>query len=643
MKKRQISLRYVGIILSVGGLVMGTNAAAQTDPDIDDLFDMDLEELTVSVASKRDEKVFDAPSVISVVTREEIFHYGARNLLDILNRVPSLQFTNANLFRNNAVSVRGQSVQHYSNRILFLINGRPFRDSNSGGFNVPLFMNFPIDSISHLEIIRGPGSVLYGTNAFSSVINIITREGPEEGRAYASATYGSYDYRSAEAGVSKGGEDWNILLSGKAFDQEGWEGNFTSEFNTPGSYRQDDTGYGVLGTARYKGFSINSFFSKVDQKGISLTFPANQYDLKRIFIDAGYVQEISGSWEVALNVTFNRFDFVPQYAKDVITELTVSGEIFQGLNLIFGGSYEDQDGVTAGFDADYDRQTYSAYFQMDYKARDWLKLVVGGQYNAPSDTQNDFSPRVALVANFDGNWGTKLMYGEAFRTAYAVETFINIPGIIVGDPAIRPEKIATTEVQFFYHSQRFEGALTFYHSKVTDIIVRIPALSGGSTYSNEGKVIFKGIEFEGKASLGGGWSLQGSALLQENKDDQGEKDTSFSPNITIKAGVSYSSDRGYSIGIFEGFYGTPTPISQVNPAVNEVNPAASSYHLLTANMNFDLNKLLDLNDKIPLMLSVYGDNLFNEDIYYPEYNRKNINSFPSYAGRTVYATLKVRF
>ncbi|MBL4802380.1 MAG: TonB-dependent receptor, partial [Emcibacter sp.] len=354
--------RMIAVWTVCGLMVGGSGSAyAQTDPYIDDLFDMDLEALTVSVASKRDEKVIEAPSVVSVITKDEIHRYGARNLLDILNRVPSLQYTNAAVFRNNAVSVRGQSNQIYSNRILFLINGRPFRDSFGGGLNMSLMLVFPVESISHLEVIRGPGSVLYGTNAFSSVINIITKEGKAEGEVYARATYGSEEYRSGEVGVSKGGKDWNVMLSGKILDQKGWENSLTSEFNVPGSYRQDDTGYGVMASGYYKGFNINSFLSKVDQKGLSVTFPVNQFEITRTFIDAGYRYDFYENWSASVNLTFNRLEFSTQYAKDFIAEMTLSGEIYKDLNFLVGGSYEDQGGKTAGLTTDYDRKTYSGY------------------------------------------------------------------------------------------------------------------------------------------------------------------------------------------------------------------------------------------------------------------------------------------
>ena len=82
---------------------------------------------------------------------------------------------------HNVPAVRGDLPTHTNNHTLLLINGRPVRESNSGGWNFPVYMAYPIDMIERIEFVRGPGSVLYGTNAYTGVINVITKEGRNEG------------------------------------------------------------------------------------------------------------------------------------------------------------------------------------------------------------------------------------------------------------------------------------------------------------------------------------------------------------------------------------------------------------------------------------------------------------------------------
>lgn len=132
------------------------------------------------------------------VTKRDIQRYGALNLPDILNRIPSLQYYSSHLFPNGPFSIRDQSNQHYPNRILFLLNGRPLRSSWSAGLRSPLLLEFPISAIEKMEVIRGPGSVLYGSSAFSGVINIVTQKPNIDGGSEVSTSLGSFGRRDFE-------------------------------------------------------------------------------------------------------------------------------------------------------------------------------------------------------------------------------------------------------------------------------------------------------------------------------------------------------------------------------------------------------------------------------------------------------------
>lgn len=597
----------------------------------------------VSVASKKAEKISDAPSIISTVTAEEIQRYGARNLTDILNRVPGLQYTSGLFFQNNSFSVRGQSVQHYPNRILFLINGRPYRDSLSGGYNMPLFTDFPVSTIERLEIIRGPGSVLYGSNAFSSVINIVTRKTAAGGEAEFLGTYGSHDYQSGELTVGESGADWDMLAAFRSTDQNATYTPYIDEFTTAGSLRDDDSGRSALVALNYKNLSINGFKTKSEQNLMGIVLPSVYYDISRSFLDIGYHAPLSDSWSADANVTLNNLELQSYTTDDRIFELELHGELQDNLNLLFGAAYETQQ-VTTPFNTDDTGHWYSTNAQADYRPLHWLKLVAGIQMNKPQNSEADFSPRLAAIANIDKNWGAKILYGEAFRTGYALETIVFVPDILINNPSLKPEKIATTEMQLNYHENSFEGALTLYHSKTTDIISRIPSPGGGLTYTNSGEVNFRGIELEGKARLGAGWSTQGSIGWQENEDDDGRRDVTFSGNLMVKAGLSYAAkDDAYSLGVFNSYFSRPTQVSDANPTALVANPDAGSYYLMTLNASLNLNKL-GLGNAFPdTNFIFYIDNLMDQEIYYPEYNRQNINSYPVQPGRTIYGMLKVRF
>lgn len=118
-------------------------------------------------------------------------------------------------------------------------------------------------------------------------------------------------------------------------------------------------------------------------------------------------------------------------------------------------------------------------------------------------------------------------------------------------------------------------------------------------------------------------------------------DASLAPSWMAKLGVVYRA-QVMSVGVFDNYFATPTPVSEVNPSVREVNPSAQAYHLLSTNVELDIRKLFGKADYPEIAFSFYADNVLDEDIYYPEFNRRLINSIPLYSGRALYATLKVK-
>ncbi len=624
--------------------------AQEGDHNISQLMQLDIEELfQVSVASKKNEPLKDAPSIVSVVTQKDIQQYGAKNLIDIFNRIPSLQTYGSHLINGNGLSIRGQSNQFYMTRILFLINGRPFRDSVTGGWNFPLYSMFPINSIERIEVIRGPGSVLYGTNAFSGVINIVTESHSGTKQADVAIVAGSNDTYALETQYSDQIKDLDYHVAVKGTATEGWDQNYVSEGGA-GSISTGSEGFGIYTNIAYKKLTVNGFFASDDREYLDGTnqFPLLEQRTRRGFVDLGYEHPLSNDWRVKLNSTYNlilREDATTDHANDLVLEAFAEGPLKDNLSLSIGGTFEHQNGHFLT-DTSFQTHIWGAYSQLTYAPNERMKFVGGLQFNKPQNSKQDISPRMAAVYKFNDRLSFKAMYGEAFRAPAGLEAYINVPPAITGDTGMKPEKVATKELQLLYiKSEYTKASLNYYHSRITDQIGRIPN-GGGVIITNTGNVTFEGIELDGRTSWGQNneWSAQGSILLQHNEDSSNTENTTFTPNFMVKAGISYNSPKGWNIGLFDSYFHEPTQVRELNPAVLEVNPDAEAYHWVTANVEFDLNKFLKDSSKVRKTFSIYGENLIGEDIYYPEFNRQNLNSFPTYAGgRTIYGRLKVAF
>ncbi len=166
-------------LVTLASLSFSRSSLAQSQPDetfsgtADEL--LELEQLLVTTASKSAERIADAPGVVSVISAEDIRNFGARNLLEVLDRAPATYGIGSYLYPQNVLSIRGDVLTHFDNHVLLLFDGRPVRESIYGGLNAAIYTSFPVEAIERIEVIRGPGSVLYGTNAYAGVVNVITK------------------------------------------------------------------------------------------------------------------------------------------------------------------------------------------------------------------------------------------------------------------------------------------------------------------------------------------------------------------------------------------------------------------------------------------------------------------------------------
>jgi len=228
---KSISWLYTGILLLLFSPMPAwaeeAPPAAAVEQDQAVLMEMDIDDLrkikvaTVFGASKYEQKVTEAPSSITIITSDEIRKYGYRTLADIFRSVRGLYVT---YDRNYAyVGVRGFGrTGDYSNRILLLVDGHRTNDNifNQGFIGTDFILD--VDLIDRVEVIRGPGASLYGSNAFFGVVNVITRKGRSLKGVEASgeaAGYGTYKGRVSYGNTLHNGSD--LLLSGTLYDSDG--------------------------------------------------------------------------------------------------------------------------------------------------------------------------------------------------------------------------------------------------------------------------------------------------------------------------------------------------------------------------------------------------------------------------------------
>lgn len=649
----------IPLILAAATLLLAGSSAAQ------DFSEMSLEELLnvkVVTASKSLERMRDAPGVVTVVTAKEIEELGAVNLVDVLNRLPSVQVLSSHLWVQAKPVIRGNLITHADHHTLILINGRPFRDALESNSNLALYQAFPINLIDRIELVRGPGSVLYGSNAVAGVINIITKR-PDVRRATdVSVGAGSFGAELASFNSYWSGDDWSLAVGATHFQEDGWDFSATTNHPDPAlGIRSGHTNYGENNQSAaaffdYKGrFSTQLVYNDIGYDDLGILphwLFQGTVSGARYFLDLGYTQPLGHQWELHTNVTVNDWkkyitDESPSGSntdkvRATVIEVSATGSLGNKTKMIVGALNERKENrdvtefipfvQSAAVPFLFTENHKSAYVQLENQTTTSLKLVGGAQFHRTASGHSDLLPRLGINYNLNSAMAVKLLYGEAFRTATPLEEYIDIPGVLIGNRRLAPEKGRTYDAQFFLATTHGVYTFTVFNTSFTDIVERydIPDGSGTQGFANTGRVDTRGLEIEGKHYLNEWMYVSGSLVFQDERDNH-----LYIPDNMEKISFAYNKDR-IALGLSYSRFGKPRSPENTLGGL-QLNEPVSPIDLLTASFTYRFPRSSHLE------LNVYGLNLLNDPMSYSEFSKGWVSSLPIGSSRAFYGSLRVRF
>jgi outer membrane receptor for ferrienterochelin and colicins len=644
------------LVTPAATLAQDANPSKDQNSQTPDLLSMDIESLMnveVTTASRFSDKLSEAPSIMSVVTSDELRRFGGLTLGEILDRVTGLTRTSQYFTDRSLIAARGDQTKTAGGHILFLINGRPTREVMEGGIISDLLESFPVAILDHIEVIRGPGSVLYGSNAFSAVINLITKKANANsvsaeglggvGGAVASSAQLMYkrgDFSAVGAAQLHEAPDWPVVYTVPPSQRD-----IPVAPHVPNVQDVDvvDRGVGSYLGMNYKGLSLMSAFTEW-QSTAFVQGNVGETRLTRDFANLGYDRNITKNWEMSFNGTFTRTTFgetpypsALRVSNEFIAEwtnlitlskkdrLTVGG-LF---NRIAGTEYYTGGPVTT-ISAQGNRPGGAFYAQLDHQLFSDVKLIGGVQSNKIGSLALSTVPRAGIVWT-PRKWASfKVLYGQAFRAPSLDENLLNRPGV-VGNPNLLPEKVATIDVGFVVQSGRYEGDIDYFNSKQTDSIVAV--LGSPARYVNLGELTFNGVELEGKYYFQKNFFAQGSFLYQTNVTGTGATDVTPIPNFGGKGGISYEVSNGLTASLFDVSDGP------INGYATSVNPVQGTHNVVNAEVRYDLAKRLHFSDRNDVAFSLHATNLIGHPIWLPGWGFNSIDTIPVQQGRVIYAGL----
>ncbi|NQZ79832.1 MAG: TonB-dependent receptor [Colwellia sp.] len=503
----------------------------------------DLLNLEVSIASKNDMSLKNSPSSVTIFTQDDIEQYGFLSWVQLLGQVPGFYSMMNPVEGNQSHLIMRGHAQKYANTLLVLLNGHRINDDYTGGINY-LIRYMDLTNVERVEVIRGPGSAIYGSNAFSGVINIITKS---ENRIELGV--GEFNAKKLIASVAKNIGNWTLGGSLSYLKDDGESYSDVFDRNGLQSTTQDPKEVTQVRAAVQN--DKTQFF------GQYLTSKRSDYYLFRRLRDD--VTEIKlnhlilGIDHTFIDVEEMALSFSTSYQyaeRESLTALVPRGEApfeqvdflfgeslnYRSLNLGLDGKYQVSDSfiinaglffsqsqipdgfIKSNFDLygdftqldqvvtfteddqrvvlDKERIIKSAYLQSQLDLSENLIFTLGLRYDAYNDVDNSLTPRAALIYHIDNEQTVKLLYGQAYRAPSLGDLYDEESGLTFGNQDLHASEIETIEAVYIKTLEQLQLTMTVFSNDQKNIIGFRPDDEGNQLLDNVAANQVYGFDFE---------------------------------------------------------------------------------------------------------------------------------------------------
>lgn len=487
-------------LLQVGNLMAGDLQVAAA-PNFLDTLDLLKEEDSVSIASRYEQPISQAPSNVYVITDEDIRTSGATDLPTIFRRIPGMEVMQVTGADFN-VSVRGNN-QLQSNKVLVMVDGRVIYNDALG---IVFWKSIPVvlPEIKRIEVLKGPVSAVYGFNAFDGVINIITK--PADEMRGTTVQFGGGEVGTISGAAVHAGTVGNLgyrLSVGRDQTQQ-WRARdhlaFRShKFNAQGHYLFKDLSQltvsgGLVDTNRFDGtlfetdlqtatpklgytqavfekgaFLFRAFWNIIDDSVGSSGVPVNQGVLVQSADPTGRVRNIP--------ITSNTYNMESQHGVDLA----------QNHKLIYGINFRHITLSSPVFDGFHKEHRLGVFAQHEWKVNTELTGLAGLRLDMNNQINPTWSPRVALMYTMMPGHVIRVGASLAYRPPPLVQSYASALVVVtppppapsppvlplVGSENLKPEKIVSYELEYqgWYFNHRIQLRASLFYNRIVRLIV----------------------------------------------------------------------------------------------------------------------------------------------------------------------------
>ena len=454
-----------------------------------------LEEVVVT-GTRTPRLLKEAPILTRVLSREEIERVNPLDFQDLLESVlPGLQFGMAHGSNLPALSFQGVAGGY----VLFLVDGERLAGEGAGG-NVD-FSRIDLDDIARVEVVKGPMSTLYGSQAMGGVVNIITRDAESPLRVALSTRWGTRDEmkHAASLGIKAGAFSSYTSLayrSRHAYTVRDRRGAVT-ETHTPDTVIRDTLlpsrlsvpGYEILQGAQRFGYDFGGGWkAKLSASGYAnrLRDPYAHATVQKVFSTYTLHPQIdyaSDRHRLTASYLFDDYGKRERYTdgapsrkifRDLVQTARLNYTLFAGRHTLTAGAEADAQRMehywfNNGNDTSFSQRNYVVYLQEEWKATDRLDLIAGVRSDVHSAYGFHASPKVSAMLRL-GDFALRGSYGMGFRipTLKELHAEYDMGGLgafmIYGNPDLKPETSHQGTLSLEYARGAFNASASAYHT-----------------------------------------------------------------------------------------------------------------------------------------------------------------------------------
>lgn len=552
-------------------------AAARGQSAAPDLAGLSLQDLmaieVVATASKFPQSVREAPASITIVTAEEIHRFGYRTLAEALRSVRGFYGT---YDRNYAyLGARGFARPgDYNTRLLLLVDGHRLND---GIYDMaPVGTDFPVDVslIDRIEVIRGPGSALYGTNALFGVVNVVTKSGGTRPGWQVAAQGGTLATAQASAGYGRAFNDGRELLVSATTYQSAGQARVTyPEFGDAVVEGLDgDAARSVFGSMAAGRFSVRAAavhrHKQVPTAAFDTVFGDDRFATTdaRAFVSGVFDGAVGRGWHATVRLAYDYYGYQGDYPFDYGDAGIVVWQEQSSAHAVTGEATARRRAgrhlVTAGLEVrsnlhshQVSRDIYGEavnrnapgtnlgwYVQDEFRPASWLLLSGGLRLDRLSVFGTHVTPRAAAVLLPRPQTAVKLLFGSAFRAPNAYERFYYNERLGLSD-ALGPEEIRSGELVWEETvSRNVRATVSAFAYRADQLIEQRPSPDpslASQMFVNTGRLQARGLEAEVEARFDRGVTARVSHTFARVTTPGRSTPTSNSPRHLAKLAVQW--------------------------------------------------------------------------------------------------------